>query len=224
MKTQSPYKPYQTILLVLFSAAANVGGRVLADSLNLPLWLDSFGTFLTAYALGSACGAIVGASGNILHGLLNPVSFAYSLTSVSIAIVVGEFSRRGWLSSFLKTMSLSVLVTLVCVVISVVLNVTFYGGDVGNAWGNGIAEEFAAWGLPRPLCIVFGQFYVDFLDKVLTLVALFGFIRLYRAAKPILPNFLRLSESNCHSENGDRHSEQNNRDSELDSESRSDGV
>ncbi|MBP3771208.1 MAG: HD domain-containing protein [Treponema sp.] len=193
--SQNPYKPYQIIILVLFCMVTNVGGRVIADTLNLPLWADCFGTFLAAYALGPVCGAIVGISGNILHGLINPISFVYALTSVFIAVIVGVMARRGWLESLLKTMSLSVLVTLVCTFISVVLNVTFYGGDVGNDWGNGIVELFTTWGLPHPVCIVLGQFYVDFLDKVFTLVLLFLFLRAYRGLKPFLPEILRLSDS-----------------------------
>ncbi|WP_191013832.1 HD domain-containing phosphohydrolase [Treponema zioleckii] len=193
MKNPEIYKPYQIVGLVFLSMGLNVGGRVFADSFNLPLWLDSFGTFLTAYCLGPVCGAIVGVSGNILHGLINPISFIYSITSIFIAVIVGILARRGWFETLLKTMSLSVLVTLVCVAISVTLNVAFYGGDVGNPWGNGIVEEFSFWGLPRPFCIVLGQFYMDFLDKVITLVLLFVALRVYRVLKPFLPRFLKIA-------------------------------
>ncbi len=193
MKKQNLYKPHQIVLLVLFCMIVNVSGRVIADSLNLPVWADSFGTFLAAYALGPVCGAIVGLSGNILHGLINPISFVYGLTSIFIAIIVGVMARRGWMETLLKTMSLSVLVTLVCVAISVVLNVTFYDGDIGNPWGNGIVELFTNWGIPHPICIVLGQFYMDFLDKVFTLVSLYVFLRIYRSLLPKLPAFMKIS-------------------------------
>lgn len=190
MKIKEIYKPYQIILLVLFSMIVNVSGHTFTDTVNLPLWLDSFGTFLTAYTLGPVCGAIVGVSGNILHGFINPISFVYALTSVFIALIVGVMARRGWLETLLKTMSLSVMVTVVCVAISVVLNIAFYDGDVGNEWGNGIVELFMMWGLPRIVCLILGQFYMDFLDKVITLVALFVFIRIIRALRPFFPRLL----------------------------------
>ncbi|EID85395.1 hypothetical protein MSI_11130 [Treponema sp. JC4] len=189
MKT---YKPYQVVLIVFFSMFANVGGRVIADFFKLPLWMDSFGTFFTAYTLGPICGAIVGVSGNMIHGLLNPISYVYSITAVFIAFIVGVLAARGWLNTLLKTMSLSVLVTLVCVLISVVLNAVFYDGDVGNVWGNSVVELFESWGTPKPVRIVLGQFYIDFLDKVFTLVALFIFIRVYRVLKPFLPKILKI--------------------------------
>ena len=197
---QSPYKPYQILIIVLFSMLINVAGRILADVYELPLWLDSFGTFLTAYALGPVCGAIVGMAGNILHGFLNPVSFIYSLTSVFIALIVGFMAKRGWLDTLFKTMSLSVMVTGVCVVISVVLNITFYDGDLGNKWGTGIAELFGSWGIPRLICIILGQFYIDFLDKVITLVALFLFIQFYRILCPYLPFWLKISKKSLKDE------------------------
>ena len=193
MKKDEIYKPYQIVSIVLISCFLNVVGRILADRLNLPLWLDSFGTVLTAYLLGPVCGIIVGVSGNILHGFVNPVSFIYGIVSIFIALIVGIFARRKYFESLLKTMSLSVIVTLVSVTISVILNITFYDGNVGNKWGNGIAAEFSEFGLPRLVCIILGQFYTDFLDKVITLVTLFLCIRAYRLFKPRLPDFLKIS-------------------------------
>ena len=76
------YKDYQIILLTIFCILLNFGGKLLAEKLQLPLWLDSFGTILMAYAIGPFCGAIVGASGNILYGFLDPVSFAYSIIKI----------------------------------------------------------------------------------------------------------------------------------------------
>ena len=112
------YKTYQIILLVIISLLLNLCGKNLAEALNLPLWLDSFGTVLTAYVAGPLLGAIVGAAGNVIYGFVNPISFAYSITSISIALVVGYFARRGSMKNVFKTMSLSVLVTGVCVVTS----------------------------------------------------------------------------------------------------------
>lgn len=190
------YTWYQIVCIVASSMVLNVAGRVLADVRQLPIWFDSFGTFLTAYMLGPICGAMVGVSGNILHGILNPVSFIYSLTAICIAVVVGLLVQRGWMSSLLKTMSLSVLVTLVSVTISCVLNFFFWSGTVGNVWGQGISDLFATWGVPRFICMIAGQFYVDFLDKVFTLSLLYGFIRLSRLLRPHLPKWRFLRRKN----------------------------
>ncbi len=186
------YKDYQIILLAFFSILLNFGGKILAEKFKLPLWLDSFGTFLMAYVAGPFCGAIVGATGNILYGFINPISFAYSLTSISIALVVGYLAKHGWMKNLFKTMSLSVMVTGVCLVISCILNVIFYDGMTHNYWGDGIIAMLQDWNVVRPVQIIVGEFYVDFVDKVVTLGALFFFIRFYRSVKSYLPKFLVL--------------------------------
>ena len=99
------YKDYQIILLAFFCIMLNFGGKILAEKFRLPLWLDSFGTILIAYVIGPFCGAIVGAAGNILYGFLNPVSYAYSLTSICIALIVGYCAKYGWMRNLFKTMS-----------------------------------------------------------------------------------------------------------------------
>lgn len=189
------YKDYQIVLLALVSILLNFAGKVFAEKFRLPMWLDSFGTFLMAYVVGPFCGAIVGVAGNILYGFINPVSFAYSITSISIALFVGYLAKYGWMKNLFKTMSLSVMVTGVCVIISCILNVIFYDGMTNNYWGDGMIELLQHLKQPRFIQIIVGEFYVDFVDKVITLGALFYSIRIYRMIKKYLPNFLVLQES-----------------------------
>ena len=189
------YKDYQIVLLALVSILLNFAGKVFAEKFRLPMWLDSFGTFLMAYVAGPFCGAIVGVAGNILYGFINPVSFAYSITSISIALLVGYLAKYGWMKNLFKTMSLSVMVTGVCVIISCILNVIFYDGMTNNYWGDGMIELLQHLKQPRFIQIIVGEFYVDFVDKVITLGALFYSIRIYRMIKKYLPNFLVLQES-----------------------------
>ena len=189
------YKDYQIVLLALVSILLNFAGKVFAEKFRLPMWLDSFGTFLMAYVVGPFCGAIVGVAGNILYGFIDPVSFAYSITSISIALLVGYLAKYGWMKNLFKTMSLSVMVTGVCVIISCILNVIFYDGMTNNYWGDGMIELLQHLKQPRFIQIIVGEFYVDFVDKVITLGALFYSIRIYRMIKKYLPNFLVLHES-----------------------------
>lgn len=189
------YKDYQIVLLALVSILLNFAGKVFAEKFRLPMWLDSFGTFLMAYVVGPFCGAIVGVAGNILYGFINPVSFAYSITSISIALLVGYLAKYGWMKNLFKTMSLSVMVTGVCVIISCILNVIFYDGMTNNYWSDGMIELLQHLKQPRFIQIIVGEFYVDFVDKVITLGALFYSIRIYRMIKKYLPNFLVLQES-----------------------------
>ena len=184
------YKKHQIFLLTLFSLVVNLAGKYLAERLRLPLWLDSFGTLLAAYVIGPFAGAMVGAATNIIYGFIEPNSFAYALTSIGIGAIAGVYARNGWMKNLFKTMSLSVLITAVCVVLSAIFNEIFYDGMTSNYWGDGIIEMLKYWGVRHGVCIVVGEFYVDFVDKVFTLGLFYFFIQLYRKVKKYLPKFL----------------------------------
>ena len=185
------YKWYQISLIVLFSIFINFIGRFFADTFQLPLWLDSFGTFLTAYILGPVCGIMVGVAGNIIHGLSHPVSFAYALSSVVISITVGYCSKKGWLKTLLKTMSLAMLVTVICSFMSCLVDIIFYDGKIGNIWGQAVSDYFENIGVYYFFRVLLGQFYVDFLDKVVTLLLLHFSIKIYKKLSLNLPGFLK---------------------------------
>lgn len=75
-------KKVSTAVFVIFCIVINYFGKTFAVSCQLPLWLDSVGTVLTAYVLGPVCGAIVGATNNILYGMQDPVAYIYILLPV----------------------------------------------------------------------------------------------------------------------------------------------
>ena len=177
------WRIWQISLFVVFCIMINYGGRVLAASYDLPLWLDAYGTVLCAYAGGPVCGAIVGLASNLIYGMMNGISYIYALTSVAIGLIVGFWVRRKKLNTFFDTMTVAAIAAMAAVIISVPLNMIFYDGSTGNLWGNGVIGFFRERNLPLPLCRILGQFYVEFLDKLLTLVLLFITVRLVRLAR-----------------------------------------
>ena len=166
-----------TLKTALFTAMC-IGGKVLAEHFDLPVWLDSFGTALTAYGLGPVCGAIVGFAGNICFGLTYGSSYIYSLTNTVIGIIIGLTAKKRRFDTIFGTMTASVLVTLASVAVSVPLNIIFYGGMTGNLWGDGVIGFLNEQNVPFVLSCIVGEFYVDFFDKVITLLALFAVIKL----------------------------------------------
>ena len=48
-------KCYEISLFVIFCITLNYAGKILAEALQLPVWMDAFGTVLAAYVLGPAC-------------------------------------------------------------------------------------------------------------------------------------------------------------------------
>lgn len=173
-------KYYQISIFIIFCILLNYGGKALAEFYNWPLWLDACGTVITAYVLGPVCGAIVGLTGNLIYGMQNPIAAVYGLTSIVIGLITGFAAKKKCFESLFGTLSASILVTLASVVISTPLNIIFYGGTTGNLWGDGVIEFLSEHGVIRFLCTISGEFYIDFLDKVITLVALFLLIKGWR--------------------------------------------
>jgi len=173
-------KNYQISLFVIVCILINYVGKLTAQHLQLPLWLDSVGTAMAAYVLGPVCGSIVGATVNIIYGFGNSVSYIYALTSVAEAVIIGLAAQKKVFENLFRTITVSVIVAIVSVAVSVPLNVVFYGGKTSNIWGEGVMALLMEWNMPGPLAIVAGEFYIDFIDKLLTVMILFAAIRFHR--------------------------------------------
>ena len=176
-------KGYQISLFVIGCILVNCLGKWFAAVWQLPLWMDSFGTVCSAYALGPFCGAVVGAATNVIYGFYHKSSYIYALTNIAVGILTGYYAAKGYLKNLFKTMSLSFLITLLSVGVSVPLNYALYDGRSGNIWGDGVVDLLGQMGLYSWLCGVIGEFYVDFLDKVVTLVAFYAGLRLWHRYK-----------------------------------------
>ncbi len=155
----------------------------MAKGIDAPLWLDSFGTVLCAYAGGPVCGAIVGVSSNLIYGTMYQMSFIYALTGAALGIIAGFGARRGKFKTLFGTMTVAAFAAVAATVISVPLNIIFYGGNTGNLWGDGVIGYLRERGAPLVLCQALGQFYLDFMDKALTLILFFLALRIQRAIR-----------------------------------------
>ncbi|MBQ6961266.1 MAG: HD domain-containing protein [Clostridia bacterium] len=166
-------------LFIAFCIMLNFFFRLFAYRFQLPMWLDCFGTALCAYTTGPVCGAIVGMAGNLLFGMKNHVSYIYGLTGATVGVIVGVAARKRKMDTLFGTMSVVSMATLLSVAIATVLNVLFYGGMTSNVWGDGVIHYLQETGVPWVICIIAGEFYIDFLDRLVTLVLLYLALRAY---------------------------------------------
>ncbi len=174
-------KWYVICMFVIGCVLINYAGKMVGVTLRLPIWLDSFGTMLAAYILGPMCGALVGLSVNVVYGILYSYTYIiYGVVSVAIGVIVGVCARKHWLDTLFGTLSTSFLVTVVSVAFSTPCNYIFYDGQTSNLWGDGIIAIFGRLGFNRLVSSIAGQFYLDFLDKVIMCILLFLIVRLSR--------------------------------------------
>ncbi|MDO4203976.1 MAG: two-component regulator propeller domain-containing protein [Selenomonadaceae bacterium] len=189
-------KDYQIVSLVVFSILLNYLGRYTAGALNLPLWLDSVGTILVAYYLGPVCGAVAGAAVNIVYGFQSSVHFAYIPVSIVTGVVAGLASERGRFSNYFEVSTVASMIAIISTVISTPLNYFFNNGSTGNDWGDGIIKLLEGWNFPPGICYLVGEFYLDFLDKILSTLLVFAAVTYIRRRLPHgLKRKLKLKES-----------------------------
>jgi energy-coupling factor transport system substrate-specific component len=171
---------FNTASLVLIPAAVGINyiGKLIAQVLKLPLWLDSIGTILSAMLAGPIIGAICGAVNNVIYGLTaDPISFIYALTSIAIGIVVGLMAKSGWIKNFGKVILAGIIVALVAAIVSTPINIGFWGGQTGNIWGDALYGILTANKFPVWIASFLDEIVVDLPDKIAVLIISYGIFK-----------------------------------------------
>ncbi|MDR1559747.1 MAG: ECF transporter S component [Clostridiales bacterium] len=184
-----------TASLVLIPAAVGVNyiGKLFAQLLKLPLWLDSIGTVLASMLAGPIIGALAGLINNIIYGFMDPVSFVYGITSVAIGVVVGLMARIGFLENWVKAGIIAFAVIFTSTVVSTPINIIFWEGQTGNIWGDAVYAGVLNITNTVWLASFLDELIVDLPDKILTVLIAYGIYRglpknllqLYRADSEI---------------------------------------
>ncbi len=172
------WKTWQIVLFIALCICLNVGGKLIAVNLELPLWADSFGTALSAYVAGPICGAMVGLTGNLSYCMVNRLSAVYSITSIALGLIIGIAAQRKWFDRFYGFMKAASLAMVTALIVSVPVNLLFDNGYTGNKWGDGVIEYLLDRSWPPVLCSITGQLAIEFADKVLTIALVYIIIRI----------------------------------------------
>ncbi len=174
------WKTWKIIVFVALCVCLNIGGKLLAVRLELPIWADAFGTALCAYIAGPVCGAMVGVTGNLAYVMVNHLSAAYAFTSIALGVIVGIAARKSWLEQFygfMKTASLTIFISLA---VSLPINLIVNGGFIGNKWGDAVVEFFLHMEWPDFICSALGQLSIEFADKMITIAAVYLIVMIRR--------------------------------------------
>lgn len=176
-------KNHEIALFIVGCILINYIGKIFSDVFTLPLWLDSIGTVFAAYVFGPVCGAVVGAAVNIIYGFHVWTSAFYALTNIAVGVTVGICAKKGFLNNVFGMLSTAFAVALISVVISTPLNYILSEGYTGNVWGDGMIGLLQEMGWNEIFNHIAGEFYLDFLDKVVTMLLLFWAVRIVRSRK-----------------------------------------
>lgn len=174
------FKPtLKNILIIVCGIGVNLAGRSIASSLRLPFWLDAIGTLFTAILLGPFAGVLAGVAMNVVVGLGDPVSAWYAIVSIGVGITAGlSFPKHRKRDAF-AVLASAVLTSIVAVFLSTPLNLYFFKGYTGNAWGDGLVDMLAQ-DIKLPwLCSFLGEAFVDMPDKTFSMIVVMSVFALY---------------------------------------------
>lgn len=159
------------ISLIPAAIGINYLGKLFAGLLKLPVWLDSIGTILSSMLAGPIIGALSGIFNNIIFGLTaDPISTVYAVTSGAIGLVVGMMAYKGWLRSIKTAIIMGFVVGFIAAIISIPLNLIFWGGQTGNLWGDAFYAFLVSNNFPVWLASFGDSIVVDVPDKVVTVI------------------------------------------------------
>lgn len=176
-------KNSEIALFVLGCMAVNFGGKVLNDMVHAPLWLDSIGTIMAAYAMGPVCGAMVGACNNFMYGIFVPKAMPYALVNIMIGVVTGLVATKGGFKSLFSTFSVGMFLAFLSSLFSFPLNLFLYHGMTGNLWGDGVISFLMECGINFNLCFWIGEIYIEIVDKVFAVFVVYYLLVCYRKKK-----------------------------------------
>lgn len=181
-------KWYEIFLYTIACILIDIIGRTIADKFSLPFWFDSVGTVLMAYAAGPVCGAIVGLANNLIYGVFVDLQYIYSLVGILIGVIVGIASKKKIFEVPFKVVTLGMVLSLICTALSMPLNIILNDGIIGNVWGDQLSRMLQSYGLHRILAGTIGQFYIEFLDKLICVLIVLIVIRGVRFFREKLAN------------------------------------
>ncbi len=155
------------ITLSAISISLNISLGIFTSMLNLPIYLDTMGTVITAVLIGPLQGAIVGTLTNIIIGILySPQSIPYFVVNVAVAIIVGYATRKykfGYKTAFIC----GIILAIVCPIIGTPISIWVYGGLTGTATDIFILTLQNTGATIFQLSFL-ANFANDFLDKFIT--------------------------------------------------------
>jgi energy-coupling factor transport system substrate-specific component len=163
-----------TAILLVGCVVLNFSGSAAVATLGLPLFLDMIGTAVAAMAFGPWWGVLVAAGSTAVETVSGTTdSLPFGLVNIAGALAWGYGVRAfGGARSLPRFFALSLIVGVVCTIVSVPVLMTVFGGETGHA-SDQIAEGLVASGEELAPAVFTANLLTSLADKLIS-----GFIAL----------------------------------------------
>lgn len=119
------------LLLVPVGVSLSVVGYQLSTILKLPIFVDQIGTMLVSMIAGPWVGLVTGLLGNVVNGMLNPISMAFAFVSMALGLVCGFLSRWRWFTNVVGVVIGCAIMNVVTATVAAVVSTFLFGGVTG---------------------------------------------------------------------------------------------
>ena len=121
------------ITIIPVGIGINIIGGLLAQTLKLPIFLDSIGTMLSAVMLGPWLGALTGLLSNVIQGLFtDPVNIPFGIVNAVIGLVVGYLALKRGFEDYITPLLVGLILSILAPVIGTPIAVYLFGGVTGG--------------------------------------------------------------------------------------------
>lgn len=167
------------VLMIPVLVAVNVIGNLICNTIGLPLWLDTLGTFTGSIIGGPIYGSIIAVIYQIIAcwdlGIASLV--LYALGAVAAAIMFGLLNRFGLLLNYKQAIRSGIILALFITIIQMPINMAIDGGYYeANIITKTIFEYLDSQvGLSIPLTSLISRVVAELLDKVISVFIVYKF-------------------------------------------------
>lgn len=150
--------------------ALNVGLNKIAAVLQLPVFMDSVGTILSAALVPPPFSYAIGALSNLAGGVItHPAIPFYIGTQLVIAAMAIFGYRRGWFDKLWTSVVLGLAIGIVSAIVSAPITVLMFGG-ITQTGATALNAVLLAAGNSLWTSVVSGTIIVSSVDKVIATV------------------------------------------------------
>lgn len=177
--TENKRSIFIKFVFIILCIALNLGGNFFTTYFELPFWLDTIGTGLTACVYGPLYGGITGICSNLCLGITNWISAFYGIVNFGLGILIGFLYRKGMLKDLFSTLCASIITAFFTLICAVPVSLIFYEGHNNNKWGNALFDMLGKLHIGVIAQSILAQAFVDIPDKVISLILVFFILKLF---------------------------------------------
>ena len=164
------------IIVMAFAVVINIVGAFIAATCKLPIFLDTIGTFLSAFLFGPAGGILTGLATSLINGLtFDPYSLYFMPVQLIIGFTAGMCYKKGLFRGRYLFLGI-ITVTIMGSIVSSFISAYVFGG-ITSSGSSFIVMYLKESGINIVTSVFSTQIIFDLIDKAIAVVLVLASIK-----------------------------------------------